>query len=348
MGRRVGLRDVADRAGVSVTTVSHVLNEAPFARVNAQTRQRVREAAEALGYRADQLARGLRTKTTGMIGLLTEEIAATPHAGRIILGAQDTAKKHDLTMAIINSPLETDADERAEDVLTLLDRRVDGIIYATVYHDVVSPPEELRSGPAALIGAQDRYGEIPSIIPDERAGAVMAVQALLDNGHRRIAFVASQQDVPATRGRYTGYLSALQEAKVDIDPKLVATGESEAWGGYTAMNQILDSAPDVTAVFSYNDRMAMGVYRALADRGLEVPGDVSVIGFDDQDPIATSLFPGLTTIALPHYDMGVWAVEALVEQIKGKEPPASWRIPCQVITRGSVAAMSETGRSRHV
>jgi len=331
---RVSLRDVGKLAGVSVTTVSHVLNETPHARVNADTRKRVREAAEALGYRADQMARGLRTKSSGMIGLLTEDIAATPHAGRIILGAQETAKRHNLTMAIINSGVSDDLTDRTEDVLTLLDRRVDGMIYATVYHDVVSPPKELRSVPAVLIGAEDDRKEIPSVIPDEYGGAMTAVRTLVARGHARIAFVASRQDVPATRGRQAGYLAALKEAGIAQDDSLMADGESEAPGGYEAMMRILD-AGSPTAVFSYNDRMAIGVYRALAERGLRVPDDISVVGFDDQPPIPTSLFPPLDTIALPHYDMGAWAVDALVVQMQGQPAPASERLLCRLVTRNS-------------
>ena len=339
MAARVGLRDVAREAGVSVTTVSHVLNQTPSARVNPGTRQRVLQTAAQLGYRADRLARGLRTKTSGMIGLLTEEIATTPHAGRIILGAQETAKQHGLTMAIINAALGEDADDRTEDVLNLLDRRVDGIIYATVYHDLVTPPTELRRCPAILIGARDHRDLIPSVKPNEQAGAVEAMRLLLDQGHRRIAFAACENDVPATRGRFLGYRAALEAAGIDFDESLVAAGESEAWGGYGAMSQILQACPDVTAVFSYNDRMAMGVYRALAEHGLEVPGDVSVIGFDDQAPIPASLYPGLTTLALPHYDLGAWAVNALGAMIDGLAPPQSTELPCALVVRGSVAAM---------
>jgi len=346
MARRIGLRDVATKAGVSVTTVSHVLNNTPKARINTETRQRVREAAQSLGYRADQLARGLRTATSGMIGLLTEEIAATPHAGRIILGAQETARNHNLTMAIINSPLTNDAGERTEDVRMLLDRRVDGIIYATVYHDVVSPPDEMDQVPSVLIGALDRNRRITSVIPDEQTGAVEAVRTLLALGHRRIAFVASAIDVPATRGRQAGYLEAMSEAGLAADPALTASGDSDARGGYAAMNQILDTAPDVTGVFSYNDRMAMGIYRALADRGLDVLKDVSVVGFDDQDPIASGLFPGLTTIALPHYDMGVWAVETLIAEIGGAPSPTSVRLPCRLVARGSTAPAVERRTAR--
>ena len=134
---KVGIRDVARAAGVSVTTVSHVLNETPHTRTSEATRDRVRSVARDLGYTPNRLARGLRTRASDMIGLLTEEIATTPHAGRIILGAQEEASRHNLTLAIINSHLDAGADARRADARALIERQVDGIIYATVFHHEV-------------------------------------------------------------------------------------------------------------------------------------------------------------------------------------------------------------------
>lgn len=344
MARRAGLKDVAAEAGVSVTTVSLILNDHPLARASEQTRQRVFDAAERLNYRPNRVARGLRAGTSEMIGLLTEEIAATPHAGRIILGAQEAASRHNLTLAIINSPLQADADERRDDVRALMDRQVDGIIYATVYHDVVSPPEEQRTVPSVLIGAVDRRGVLPAVIPDEPQGARDAVSMLAELGHRRIAFVDNAIDVPATRGRRAGYLEAMAAADLEVDPRLLAEGVGEARGGHAATLALLDAGGDPTAIFAYNDRMAMGIYRALYERGLRVPEDVSVVGFDDQDPIPESLFPPLTTVALPHYEMGAWAVDTLAAQMadggKCEGPRPVVRLQCVIVRRESVAPPS--------
>ncbi len=340
MVARVGLKDVAKAAGVSVTTVSHVLNETPHVRVNPETRQRVQDVAARLNYRPNRLARGLRTRSSGMIGLLTEEIATTPHAGRIILGAQEAASRHNLTLAIINSALMADAEERREDVNALLDRHVDGILYATVYHDVVSPPAELRTVPAVLIGARDRAGRVPSVVPDEQQGAHDAVLTLAAAGHRRIAFAGNADDVPATRGRRAGYLTGMEAAGLAVEPELMADAETEAPGGHEAASRLLEAAHRPTAIFCYNDRMAMGVYRALNDRRLRIPQDISVIGFDDQQPIASGLFPGLTTVALPHYEMGAWAVDSLAAQIAGTPIDGDsnpLRLRCPLVTRSSVA-----------
>ncbi|MDQ0576647.1 LacI family DNA-binding transcriptional regulator [Agromyces albus] len=343
--KQVGIRDVAAAAGVSVTTVSHVLNDTPHTRTSDETKARVREAAAQLGYHPNRLARGLRTQASGMVGLLTEEIATTPHAGRIILGAQEEANKHNLTLAIINSRLNTDPEVEGVQVQAFLDRQADGVIYATVWHDEVVPPDELHAVPAVLIGARDRDGEIPSVVPDERRGAASVVDLLVRQGHRRIAFAASSVDVPATRGRLRGYRDGMLAANLDPD-EFIVEAISEASGGYEATMGLLDHGRDPatrpTAVFCYNDRMAMGAYRAVAELGLTVPRDVSVVGFDDQDPIAASLYPALTTVALPHYEMGAWAVETLNSLIERRDEAALLGahpvlLECPIVERASVA-----------
>lgn len=340
--KKVGIRDVAEHAGVSVTTVSHVLNETPHTRTSEETAMRVRAAAEELGYRPNRLARGLRTQTSGMVGLLTEEIATTPYAGRIILGAQERASDSNLTLAIINTQLSRRPIVDPTQVQAFLDRQIDGIIFATVFHDEVVAPPSLQAVPAVLIGARDRDGVIPSVVPDEREGAASVVRMLVEAGHRRIGFTATAEDVPATRGRLVGYSEAMEQAGLSIDG-LVVAGSSDAAGGYAATRELLDRSDRPTAVFCYDDRMAMGAYRAAAERGLRIPEDLSVVGFDDQAPIPTSLFPALTTVALPHYEMGEWAVATLVDLFEGQEgsrllAASPVRMACPLVLRDSVAA----------
>lgn len=343
--RKVGIRDVAAAAGVSVTTVSHVLNATPHTRTSAATSARVRQVAEELGYKPNRFAQGLRTQESGMVGLVTEEIATTPYAGKIIQGAQEAAAQNGLTLAILNGELSRQPVVDPRLVRALVDRHADGIIYATVYHDVVSAPPEMHEAPAVLIGAQDEAGAIPSVMPAERAGAERVVRMLHEAGHSRIAFLASAIDVPATRGRLAGYLAATALADLPTDG-LVLEAEAEAAGGYAATRSLLERDPldsrRPTAIFCYNDRMAMGAYRAAGELGLAVPEDVSIVGFDDQDPIGYSLFPGLTTVALPHFELGAWAVRTLVELIDGqgdRESPGGrpTLLDCPIVRRGSVA-----------
>ena len=347
VNKHVGIRDVADAAGVSVTTVSHVLNDTPYARTSSETRRRVKDAAAALGYGPNRMAQGLRTQRSGMIGLLSEEIATTPHAGRIILGAEETARAHDLTLVIINSSRDADDHNHRDDVNALLTRQVDGILYATMYHRELSLPANLIGTPAVLIDASDKAGLVPSVVPDEEGGAIAAVQALTGAGHRRIGFLNNIDDVPATRGRLNGYRSVLAAVGIPYDPALVTNSPSETAAGYAAARSILDKPNRPTALFCYNDRMAMGAYRAAAELGLAIPADLSIVGFDNQELIAANIYPALTTVALPHYEMGAWAVETLVGLMNGHEEhrllaDQPTLLPCPLVTRDSIAAPPPT------
>ncbi|WP_223691030.1 LacI family DNA-binding transcriptional regulator [Leifsonia poae] len=340
--KSAGIRDVAELAGVSVTTVSHVLNETPHTRVSEETRARVRQAAKTLGYGPNRMAQALRTNRSGLIGLLSEEIATTPHAGRIILGAQNAAREHDLTLVIINTERGGGGASHREDIQALIDRQVDAILYATMYHRSVSLPPNLQSLPAVLIDSTDKAGIVPAVVPDEVGGAVAAVTHLVEAGHRRIGFLNNDDDVPATRLRFAGYRQVLADNDIPFDEGLVLSAPSETLPGYGLARELLGRSDRPTALFCYNDRMAMGAYRAAAELGLDVPRDLSIVGFDNQELIAANLFPGLTTVALPHYEMGAWAVETLVHLLHGE---AEYRLiadmptllDCPLVIRGSVA-----------
>jgi LacI family transcriptional regulator len=340
--KSVGIRDVAEKAGVSVTTVSHVLNDTPHTRVAEETRLRVKDAARTLGYGPNRMAQALRTNRSGLIGLLSEEIATTPHAGRIILGAQDAAREHDLTLVIINTEREAAGVSHRENVQALIDRQVDAILYATMYHRRVSLPSNLQGVPAVLIDSTDRAGIVPAVVPDEVGGAVAAVTHLVEAGHTRIGFLNNDDDVPATHLRLSGYRQVLNEHGIRFDESLVVSAPSETLPGYELAREMLSRRDRPTALFCYNDRMAMGAYRAASELRLDIPRDLSIVGFDNQELIAANLFPGLTTVALPHYEMGAWAVETLVHLIRGD---AEYRLladmptllDCPLIIRGSVA-----------
>ena len=340
--RRVGIRDVAAEAGVSVTTVSHVLNNVEYARASDDTRQRVRAAAARLGYGPNRLARGLRTQRSEMIGVLSEQIATTPHAGRIILGAQDAARRHGLTLLIIN----TEADQVDHDAEAVLRQQVDGVLLATMYHREIDVPERLAGVATVLIDATDSAGRLPCVVPDERAGAVAAVRELTRHGHRTIGFLTNVDKVPATTERLVGYRATLAEVGIKFDPSLVVARVSETTGGYEAARVLLSRKDRPTALFCYNDRMAMGAYRAAAELGIRIPDDLSIVGFDNQAIIAEGLYPALTTVALPHYEMGEWALEALVRVLQAAGDPsgrgdgtgqlAPVLLECPLIVRESV------------
>ena len=345
MQSKTTLRDVAHRAGVSVATVSTVLNDVAGNRISPATRDRVREAADALSYRPNRLAQGLRTQRSQTIGFLSDNIATTPYAGQMILGAQDAAAEAGYLLLLLTSGGNTELEDR--ELQALVDRQVDGIIYASMFHHVVQPPARLIETTAVLLDARTEAGEFPSVVPDEVGGARGAVEELLAHGHRRIGFVNNDESqYPAPRGRLAGYRQALEVYGVPFDPSLVVVAPpSGAASGYAAALPLLSRPDRPTAVFCFNDRMAMGIYQAAAELGLAIPADLSVVGFDDQELIADNLRPGLTTMRLPHYAMGEWAVRTLLDLIQADESDGAAPrgvvhalLPCPLVRRASVSS----------
>jgi LacI family transcriptional regulator len=291
------------------------------------------------------MARGLRTQKTKTLGLISDEIATTPYAVDIILGAQEAALKEGWTLLLLNTGANPDAERRA--IRELVDHQAEGAIYASMYHRVVNVPTGLRGIPTVLLDAECNDPRIPAVVPDEYGGARSAVEHLIAQGHRRIGFINNIDDIPATRERLRAYVNVLDEAGITFDPSLIAPGKSESHGGYTATSQLLNlhQGPQrPSALFCFNDRMAMGAYRAAAEIGLHIPNDISIIGFDNQTVIAEGLYPQLTTVALPHYEMGSWAVETLLERIEHPKRQRKAEFPlsmgCPLITRESVAFAS--------
>jgi LacI family transcriptional regulator len=326
---------------VSVTTVSHVLNDMEGARISEETRQRVMVAAEQLGYAPNRLARGLRIRRSNTFAILSDHIATTPHAGRLILGAQEAAGAAGRTLMLFNNGADPAIEQR--DVQAILAQQVDGVLYACMYHRIVRLPDSLKGVPTVIVNARpvDAQREVPSVAPDEVRGGREATEELTRHGHRRIGLPLNRDDIPATSGRLAGYRAALADAGIPFDPALVVAQESESVGGYLASRHLLGLPDPPTALFCFNDRMAMGAYRAAAELGLRIPDDLSVVGFDNQEYIAEGLYPALTTMALPHYEMGTWAVRRLLDLTgtppSAPSPPESRLMPSPLIRRSSVS-----------
>lgn len=339
---RVTIKEVAAAAGVSTTTVSHVLNEVPGKRISSDTRARVYEASSKLGYAPNALARSLRTQRSNTIAIVGDEIATTPFAGKIILGAQDVALRRDSVVFVVNTGYRRDVETREID--ELLRRQIDGVLYASMYHREVELPAALKAVPTVVVNASCRDESVPWITPDEIAGGEDAAAVLLGAGHRRIAFINDEDPVPAADGREKGFLRAIRESTGPRVDMAVLTAESGSEGGYHAGLRLLGSPDRPTGIFCFNDRMAMGVYRAANELGLRIPTDVSIVGFDNQDFIADGISPSLTTIELPHYEMGAWAAEQLFDLISHPAPAGAaphTRLRGPVIRRNSVAPPSQ-------
>jgi LacI family transcriptional regulator len=334
--RKVGISDVAAAAGVSISTVSAALNDVEGARISPTTRQRIREAAERLGYAPNRLARGLRRRSSGIVGFVGDHVATTPYAVRMVLGAQETLRAAGRLMLLVNS--EGDAELEAQEIAALRQQHVDGVLYASMYHRRVEPPRPLQSVPTVLLDAESVDPAVSWVVPDEVAGARAAVDELLAYGHRRIGFVNNEDGIPATQLRLHGYRAALAAAGVPVDPALIRAAPSTSEGGHRAARDLLALADRPTALFCFNDIMAMGAYRAAQETGLSIPRDLSVVGYDNLDILAEGLFPGLTSVQLPHYEMGSWAARQLLALTAS--PPgtaAHHRLTGELVRRGSVA-----------
>ena len=192
--------------------------------------------------------------------------------------------------------------------------------------------------PSVLLDARSDDPDDSWVVPDEELGGYTATSHLIANGHRRIGYIHEDNHYPAQPERFAGYCRALEEHGITFDPGLVAIDLNDPFGGTAAATRLLQLPEPPTAIQCYTDRMAMGAYRAVRRAGLAIPDDISVIGFDNQDQIAPWLDPPLTTMALPHEEMGRWAVEHLLRVLRGEaEGPRQMRNECPLVVRDSVA-----------
>lgn len=332
---RVTLADVAREAGLSITAASMILNGRPETGLSKESHDRVFAAAEALNYRPNVAARGLRTDKTRTIGFISDEIATTRYAGGLIKGALEAAEEARHVILL----LETGGDPRreAEAIGAVLDRQVDGIIFATMRSREFFVPELPTSTSVVMLNATNSHHPV-SVLPDEFAGGRAAIELLLDHGHSAgIALIGQNDEVERDRfrsatveARVAGIRGAMRERGLTF----VAEESIPVWEpehGYRAVHELFARRDDVRALLCLNDRLAFGAYQALAELGLSVPGDVSVVGFDN-DEVASYLRPELSTIALPHEEMGRRAVKLLLEGASGE----SVLVPMPVVSRSSV------------
>jgi len=307
---RARLRDVAQLAGVSPTTASLVMaGRHEEGRIPLDTQERVRQAAAELGYRPNLAARSLRTRTSRIVGLVFDAITTEPHAVEIVRGALAAAAARDYLLVIA----ETDGDRHAEDELLrgMIDRQVDGLVYGTMFTHQVTLPPALAHYPVVLLNCLADPLPGPAVVPDEAAAGREAARGLLQAGHREGIYLVGRpsREVFAATERSRG----IQTELTAIDARLAGRVDCE-WDSperaYPAVRRLLARARPA-ALICLNDRIAMGVYQALHDTGLRIPRDVSVVSFDDS-PLASWLRPGLSSVALPHHEMGRLAVELLI------------------------------------
>ena len=331
--RRPTMIDVANEARVSQTTVSLVLNHADGARLSAETRERVMKAAARLGYQL--VRRGASgSATAASIGFICDEISTDPWTAIALDGVREKAWERGLTVMVMAT--RGDADMESAALAQLTAQPLVGLIYATINTRLVDAPAAPSTLPTVLLNCHVTNGALPSVVPGEAAGGHAATDVLIRAGHRRIGYVNGEASMEASRHRLRGYRQALATADLPFDPDLVREGNWQPLSGYEAARALMNLERPPTAIFCANDLMAVGCYEALHEMGLRIPDDVAVMGYDDRE-IAQHLHPPLTTVLLPHFEMGSIAAEMLLDAASGSPArPRQIKVECPIVKRRSV------------
>ena len=335
MEKRATMSDVAERAGVSQATVSLVLNGVPNARVSKATRRRVAEAAEALGYRKGK-GHPVPSGRTRVIGLFIDEVTTTPFATPFIEGASDEAALQQVTVATFCTRADPILEKAALELLVA--QKAIGVIYTSLITKQITLPEHMTGLPLVLLNCYERKLRFPSVVPSDIAGAYVATEQLLKAGHRRIAHLTGEGWLEATIDREKGFRQAMAHYQAPVDEALVVPGGWTIRGGRDLTRSLLALPDRPTAIFCFNDRMAIGAYEAARAVGLRVPEDISIVGFDDEDLVAY-LDPALTTVILPHEEMARWAVGHLLDSYAAADQDdrlQKVKIECELVSRDSI------------
>jgi len=331
------LRDVAQLAGVHAATASRALNPKTRPLVNADTARKVLKAAETLGYLPNPIARSLKTSKSSTVGLVIPDLT-NPLFPPIVRGIEDVLSPAGYSAWIVNT--DNDPEREKAQIESLRSRQVEGLIVATARldHPLLRRLHE-QGMKMVLVNRRVEGVEIPSITADDAAGIGLAVHHLVGLGHRRIAHLAGPQTTSTGVVRARAFRYAVRDHGLPDDPELIAY--CNVWTeteGARALRSLLDAGQSFTAVVAGNDLIALGCYDVFAERGIVCPDEISVVGFNEM-PFLDKMRPPLTTIALPHYEIGAEAARMLLEVIDDPDRHArSVLLPTSLVVRQSTAA----------
>lgn len=346
-GRRVNIHDVARESGVALSTVSNALSGKKH--VSAETRLKVKATADRLGYRASAVARGLRMQRTFTLGVLTEDIS-NPAFPDFVRGIEDVAVQARCNLLLCNN--DGDFDKQLDQMRTLIDRQVDGIVLVSQYCSEEAVRKLLESGPPyVLLQRRSQQFRDDYVGADNAAGIEAAVRHLVELGHRRVGFIRGPAESSTAAERLEAFRAAARKFGLDPDPDLVFPGDYKVETGRRAGRAFLELKRPPTAIMASNDLSALGVIEAAAEKGVAIPEDLSLVGFDDIALASISRI-SLTTIHLPKRAMGAAAADLLMKQIRSKRrlPPTSDILPTYLVVRKSTGpakrAAAKPGRRR--
>ncbi|MBV8551950.1 MAG: LacI family DNA-binding transcriptional regulator [Acidobacteriaceae bacterium] len=336
----ISIKDIARIAGVSHSTVSRALRNSPL--IPRKTSERIQKIASQHGYTASAIARSLVTRKTQAIGVVVTSIA-DPFNGEVVAGIEEVANQHGYSVILANSQAEPEREMAV--VRSFHERRVDGILVASsrVGARYIPLLSDLKV-PIVLLNNQHPDEFAYSITIDNVDGGYQATRHLIKLGHQRIAYIGDRCGFQSDTQRYRGYVKAFEEAGLSVQPELVVKANGKPEEGAESAKDLFALRRPPTAVFCYNDMTALGVLQEAARRGIRVPGDLSVVGFDDLF-FAALLQPPLTTVRQPREMLGRRAMEILLSLLSAEAAPKAAKIKGELIVRQSSAAPTVTSRS---
>jgi len=329
----VSIKDIARAANVSHSTVSRALRNSPL--VNAGTRALIAKIADQKGYTVSAVARSLVTRRTNTIGVVVTSVA-NPFVGEVVAGIEEVALAQGYSLFLANCHADPNREMRV--VRSFHERRVDGILVSSSRVGALYVPmlAEMKV-PIVLINNQHPGGDfVYSVRIDNLDSGRQATRHLAELGHRRIGYIGNQYGLQADTERYAGYRQILEEADLGFQPELVVHSAGAPEGGMRAMERLLALPEPPTAIFCYNDMMALGALRAAREHGFLVPRDLSVVGLDDLF-LASYTDPPLTTVQQPKQQMGCLAATILLDLLAGGKPEVRVTMEGKLIVRQSTA-----------
>lgn len=331
MGQRITMTDVAREAGVSLMTVSRVINDK--SEVSAKTRKKVLDVIEELGYRPSGIARGLVTQHTRTFGIVVPDIS-NPFFARLVRGAEQEAYANGYSVFLCN----TDEDPKREIAVlqSLEEKRVDGLILCASRLDEDELTKVIRWFPSAVqvLRQSNNCGE-SVILTDDQAGGLMATHHLVRAGHERIGFIAGPLRSYSSQRRLEGFQAAMRSSSLEYDQTDIRHSPPTVNGGYLAALELLENKPEFTSLICFNDLVAVGVMQAAVELGRKIPSDLAIVGFDDI-PLAALVTPALSTCRVPQYELGSKAMQLLLDQVDHDEStPQQELIRPELIIRDS-------------
>jgi LacI family transcriptional regulator len=340
MATPVTLRDVARKAGVHTGTASRALNPQTRSLVNPDTAKKVMKAAEDLGYQPNPIARGLKTNRSFTIGVLVPDLT-NPLFPPIVRGIEDALATAGFTALLANS--DNDPDKERLHFETMKGRQVDGFIMATAERDHPLIEDAIAADvPIVLVNRTVDSSRPFAVITDDQRGAALAVEHLVELGHTLIAHVAGPERYSTGKARHRGFIDAMKAAGIKANRKLIRSARTFTEGeGARTFRKLIESDEKFTAVFAGNDLLALGCYDVMAEVGIRCPEDISIVGFNDI-PFLDKLRPPLTTVRIPHYDIGVRATELVLERLRDPSvEPVTILLEPKLVVRGSTAPPKE-------